>query len=91
MYGDVNGLAMSNAGHKCGYVALHVCLECVHVCLELGSGRDVDAIMDLEINEAVTLECMELVTDEFRSHRICRCGVQGGHGSDVPIRCPGDD
>ena len=62
-YGNVSDLAMSNAGHKCGYVALHVCLECVHVRVELGSGRDVDAIMDLEIHEAVTLERMELVAD----------------------------
>ena len=63
MYRNVNDLAMSNAGHKCRYVALHVCLECVHVSLELGSGRDVDAIMDLKVHEAVALECMELVTD----------------------------
>ena len=66
MYRSVNSLTMSNAGHKCGYVALHVCLECVHVSLELGSRRDVDAVMDLEINEAITLECMELVPDLAR-------------------------
>ena len=63
VYRNANDSAMSNAGHKCGYVALHVCLECVHVSLELGSGRDVDAIMDLKINEAITLECVELITD----------------------------
>ena len=54
---------MSNAGHECGYVPLHVCLECVHVGVELRSGRNVDAIVDLEIHEAVTLERMEFVTD----------------------------
>ena len=57
---------MSNAGHECGYVSLHVCLECVHVGLELRPGHDVDAIMDLEIHEAVTLERMEFVSDVAR-------------------------
>ena len=63
MYRSVGGLAVANTGHECGYVALHVCLECVHVSLELGSGCDVDAIMDLKVHEAVALECMEFIAD----------------------------
>ena len=62
-YRNASVLSMSNAGHECGYVSLHVCLERVHVGMELRPGRDVDAIMVLEIHEAVTLECMEFVSD----------------------------
>ena len=80
MYRSVNSLTMSNAGHKCGYVALHVCLECVHVSLELGSRRDVDAVMDLEINEAITLECMELVPDLARVAESADAEFRGDMG-----------
>ena len=54
---------MSNARHECGYVSMHVCFECVHVGMELRSGRDVDVVVDLEIHEAITLERMEFISD----------------------------
>ena len=54
---------MSNARHESGYVSLHVCLEGIHVGVELRSGGNVDAVVDLEVHEAVALECMEFIPD----------------------------
>ena len=66
LYGNSGTLLMFNAGHKSCDVLLCIELERLHFCVELRSGGNVDAVVDLEVQESVALKRMVFITDASR-------------------------